>query len=316
MSKARKSGFKEYIKHIGKRYSNWAKRSEKSQEKWLRKGKKIILKHEEVKFSLIVFLLIVSVFWVKLIIDVMWSMLFFVINSQFYQSFLGLFLLTIFIVAFVMSWSFISELYKKFYNPFIALSFAFLVGLIYFGYIAVQIIYPSGFQYFIPTITTFPTDNVSANLTCTSWLNRDVPSVSDYMYCNVTITNDFINDLTIEKIKRYDRIVPSQNYSENEYPCNLLISSNQSRYCFVYFPIGDSGVHEYQFNIPISIPNQSLSYINTNFYHYPSLTDTDYNSRTSQKYTLLVTIVIGAIFSTFTAIKNLMDIWDRKKRKK
>ncbi len=210
--------------------------------------------------------------------------------------------------------SILTDLEKKFDNFFIWCILFLLISIIIFGNNTIEKIYPSTFN-FMPYSFRISSNNTFVDISCKSGITppRGDPTVPDYMHCNMTFTNSNKESLIINGIQTYGTILPNATYSTNAYSCYLNLTLNKLQSCLIYIPLGPEGTHEFKFSIQVYYQNYSIfTKINSGFFDYTCFTEEQYQSRIFQKHTLLATIVIAGIFSVFSAVKNLMDIWGRE----
>jgi len=204
--------------------------------------------------------------------------------------------------------------HEKFSNNFVFLSIFLVVAMIFFGQAAVEEIYPNNFNFLNYPIKV-ELNNTLLEISCEGPVGQQRPTIYNFVKCNVSMEN--YNE---ERVKINELVINRANlangtYEEYSYYCYISVDKNEKDSCITTISLGSiEGTYSYQLRAPIKYQNGTV--LKTHYTHY-SLYDLiakeDYDSWITQKYSLLLTIMVGSVLSTFVGVKNLMNIWDRKR---
>ena len=212
----------------------------------------------------------------------------------------------------------------KFMNFFLWMS----VGLFVLGgfgsYLAVSEIYGSSFPYNSEPITW--RDEYKIEVTCASLWDYEVPVFGDHFSCNATAVDLNLSDKypiknTAKNVKALTLHYPKSEITEEPEwkPVgseDINSSENSVTIYGIKVPV-EPGFNEFQLEFSLIYHNEENGALDkfyySSFIRYEAISLGEYNRRNGEKYTLFLTMVALFIIFSFTGVKNLMDIWDRKR---
>lgn len=241
-------------------------------------------------------------------------------SSLFVRFELSWYILIIFLISIPII--ILKEIDKRFKNPFLWISILFICLIITIGLIVFNFNLGSK----LPIKPLFISkDNISIEMYCNSGiLKRDVPTEGDYFYCYGIIqnkNNEFYN-ISIATIK--DVNLKTGDIKTDARFClgfDTLTSiqrlnPNSNSQCLLITEMGSESLH--QKLIKIEFNNDSKVIEVTSIFEsftYTTFNASEYYKRENDKLLLFFSLVVLP-FTAFGGIKSLMDIWDRKNRKK
>jgi hypothetical protein len=217
---------------------------------------------------------------------------------------------------------------KYFKNEFVFLAIIFFILILFLGRSLISQTYNEIYSFPLNFIDLDKSDISIINMNCKSAvLNVEIPVEGDYVSCGGSIKNNRKENFSEPLIKINNDYLLDTEYAiketrfchySNGATWNSGILEDETKYCEFVFAVGKSGTHELQIEFEFqSLTNTSNAYtlssgFEPDFMVYDNPT---YQNWKSQKLSAFF-LVIGAAFASFYTAKNLMDLCDRKVRKR
>jgi hypothetical protein len=150
------------------------------------------------------------------------------------------------------------------------------------------------------------------NATCDSPIGYEQPIQGQFLRCYASVT--FSSEVNVTNYHiTYDIIAyPSRNETR-ESPGYERVNFANMTYTFegIRISIGNEELHDLRLEFEFSGPH---THILTNTYYatFTAVSLSDYNQHQNFNLTGLISVITEGLFSSVIAVKNLMNIWDRK----
>jgi Ca2+/Na+ antiporter len=211
---------------------------------------------------------------------------------------------------------------SKLKNPFLWLSILLLIMGMTGTYYSINKIYESTFPY---THSRTVGNQYEIYVSCISLEGYEVPVSGDFFSCNATTIDLNITDGlhvkdTAAHVKAVTLRYPKSDFqetSEYEFVGHGYKKGNEtsSGIIDIRVPI-EEGINE--FSLELFFPyvdeeNETMNYYyHTGFIDYQGINLKEYQRRQIEKFSLMFTMLAFFIMFSFTGVRNLMAIWDRK----